>query len=85
MSTWDEEFSQHRLDLAREFGLPEGWEVAIDKFKTPFGRRVVVEVSNPKGRRMKDTVVGSQLTKRDLDRHAARLVSQLASELGFQK
>ena len=57
----------------------------IDKLETPFGQRLVVEVSNPKGRRLKDTVVGSQLTKRDLDRQAARLVSQLALELGFQK
>ena len=40
------------LDLAREFGLPEGWQVEIDKLKTPFGQRVVVEVSNPKGRRL---------------------------------
>ena len=73
------------LDLAREFGLPEGWQVEIDKLKTPFGQRVVVEVSNPKGRRLKDTVVGSQLTKQDLARHAARLVSQLVLELGVQK
>ena len=84
MSSLDHLFSS---DTAALFGLPPSeWEVAIDKFKTPFGRRVVVGVRKiSSGRELTDSVVGSRLTKRDLDRHAAELVAQLSSQLGFRE
>ncbi|MEM7478603.1 MAG: hypothetical protein AAF483_26770 [Planctomycetota bacterium] len=69
-------------ELAAKHGLPANWEVAIDKFKTPFGRRVVVGVRNKKtGASLTDTAVGN-LTKRDLDRHATAMIAKLAKELG---
>ena len=65
------------------FGLsPDEWEIAIDKFKTPFGRRVVVHVRHrASGRTARDTVVGGRLTKRDLNKHATRLIAELVASL----
>lgn len=73
-------------ETAAAYRLPASdWEVAVGKFKTPFGRRVVVGVRHkPSGRQLCDTVVGANLSKRDLDQHAARLVSELAARLGYQ-
>jgi len=58
------------------------WDVAIDKCKTPFGRRVIVYVRHrASGRVANDSVVGDRLTKRDLDTHAARLIEKLVKSL----
>lgn len=67
----------------REFGLsPSEWDVAVEKFKTPFGRRVVVYVRHRKtGREAQDTVVGGRLTKNELNKHAVRLIAKLVESL----
>ena len=68
---------------AVRFGLsPQEWDIAVDKFKTPFGRRVVVHVRcRATGETRKNTVVGSHLSKRDLDVHAQKLVSKLVRSM----
>ena len=67
----------------KDYGLsPAEWDVAIDKCKTPFERRVVVHVRHrASGRSASDTVVGGRLTKRDLNIHAAQLIAKLVESL----
>lgn len=69
---------------AAEYGLSAAvWRVSVDKRKTPYGRRVSVAVKHvPTGRVLKDSVVGSGLTKNDLDAHARRMVAEMTSRLG---
>jgi hypothetical protein len=69
-------------ELAVEYGLsPQEWRVALDKYKSPFSRRVVVAVRHVKsGRQLEDTLVG-RYTKRQLDAEARRLVAALAERL----
>ena len=70
---------------AKDYGLPAAdWQVAVGKFKSPFGRRVVVGVRNLRtNKTLTDTVVGANLSKRDLDRQAIELVKKMSIQLGF--